>query len=69
MYKDRYELMETCADYIIQYKWSIREVARNVGVSKTTVHRWIHTELKYLEPDGYDLYDQCMYILKKRRNR
>ena len=53
-----------CADYCILYGWTVREIAENMMVSKSTVHRWLTEDLKYID---YDKYKQCERILKDRR--
>lgn len=55
------------AQYYVDYKCSIRDVAKEFMVSKSTVHRWFHTILPYLEEDGYvedkSLWEEVQYQL------
>ena len=44
-------------------KQSIRNVAREFGISKSQLHRDLH-ELKHIDDD---LYVQCMNILRRHR--
>ena len=60
----RDELVLTCANYCIQYNWSVREIARNVGVSKSLVQKLLAEDLKYLDSN---LYNQCKTILRRRK--
>jgi len=62
---EKLEIILECANYCIQYNWSIRTIARNIGISKTTVHRYITQDLKYVDSQKYN---QCKHILESRRN-
>ena len=46
--------------------WSIRQAAGNSMCSKSSLHRFIHTELPYLSTA---LYDSIINILKRHRRR
>ena len=68
--KQHDEVVLNCARYYIDYGWSIRKIADNVGLSKTTVHRYLICDLKNVgEPDEYDdLYVHVKNRLRSRRN-
>lgn len=63
---ERYNLVLECANYCIQYKWSLREIARNVGVSKSTVHRYLTDDLKYIDSQ---MYNECKHLLRSRNTK
>ena len=65
-FSDRDELILECANYCMQYNWSVRKIARNVGISKSTVHRFLTDDLMFLDSQAYS---QCRRILEGRRNR
>ena len=65
-----YKRKQSCkeiAEYYVSYRCSIREVAREFMVSKSTVHRWFHTILPYLEDEGFvedkSLWEEVQYQL------
>lgn len=58
------EVVLQCAEYCIDYKWSIREIADNMLLSKTTVHRYLTEDLKDVD---YEKYECARRILRERR--
>lgn len=52
------------ARYLIDYKYPIRVSAKDLGVSKTTLHRDVTTVLPKL---SIELYDQVRTILRSHR--
>lgn len=54
------------ADYCILYGWTVREIAENMMVGKSTVHRWLTEDLKHID---YEKYKQCERILRDRRTK
>lgn len=62
---DKKALIIQSADYCILYGWSVREIAENMMISKTTIHRWLTEDLKYINNEKYE---QCKRILKDRSN-
>lgn len=56
--------VEQCADYMIEYNWTLREIAENVGISKSKVHTLLVKDLKYI--DTYK-YDECQAIMRKHK--
>lgn len=53
-----------CANYIIEYDMTIREVAQEMCISRTSVYRYVTDYLKHIDDD---LYIQVKNILKKHR--
>ena len=57
MWYDAYERkiaqLRTAAIYYIEYKWSMKVVAENIGVGESTIRRWFNHDLKYID---YALY-------------
>lgn len=49
------------AQYMIETGKTIREIARNFGVSKSTVHKDLHERLRLVD---YDLYLKVDEIIK-----
>lgn len=65
----RTELIRLCANYMIDYDMTVRDLEQELMLGRGTVHRMLTFELKY-EDD--DLYVQCKKILqrhKKERRR
>ena len=54
-----------CAEYCIDYNMSLRSIAENTGLGKTTVWKYLTQELKYIDDD---LFIQCKNILNKHKN-
>lgn len=65
----RQEIEKRCVmlgEYLVDYPdMSIRQLAKEHGMSKSQVHRDLH-ELRFINDD---LYVQCKNILKRRRRR
>lgn len=58
------EKVITIANSIVDNNYTIRQVAANVCLGKSTVHTYIHRDLKQLNPD---LYIQVKTILNKHK--
>lgn len=61
---EREKVILKCAEYCIDYNMSLREIAENLCIGKTTAHKYLTKELKYLDDD---LYIQCKYKLRKNQ--
>ena len=61
---DRTETVLKCAEYCIEYKWSVRKIAENMCLSKSAVHKYLTEDLKYIDDEKWV---QCLDILKHRR--
>jgi len=68
------QLMEIGID-IVENKKSVREVSRDFLISKTTLERYIHTRLRYISYELYQLVckqlvvnKQCTSNVAKRRS-
>lgn len=53
-----------CAEYLIDYKWTIREIADNMMLGKSTVHKYITEDLADID---YEKYQMAKNILRERR--
>lgn len=51
--QDKSNLYNNIYSYIVDYKWTIRKVADNIDIPRSTVHYIIHHYIKK--------YDYCMY--------
>ena len=55
---DRRKRCELFGDYIVEHNATVREAARNFGISKSTVHKDITTVLRAVNPSLYErVYD------------
>lgn len=64
------ELALLYASYgIVEYKYTIREAAMNYGFAKSTLHRNIHRDLRYLSPDLYKAVQKQMKKNLKNRGK
>lgn len=61
---ERQKLIREIARYMILYNTSIRETAQEYNIPKTTLHRWVYKELRFIDDD---LYIQVKNKLKSRR--
>lgn len=61
---ERQKLIKEIARFMIVYNTSIRETAQEYNISKTTLHRWIYKELRFIDDD---LFVQVKNKLKSRR--
>lgn len=61
---ERQKLIKEIARYMIVYNTSIRETAQVYDIPKTTLHRWIYKELRFIDDD---LFVQVKNKLKSRR--
>lgn len=59
------------ANYMIDYNWSVRYIADNCGVSRSTVYRYLTERLKYIDMEKYDLCQDimCRHRKEKKRDR
>ncbi|MDE7079964.1 MAG: sporulation transcriptional regulator SpoIIID [Clostridia bacterium] len=58
------------ADYILKTRCTVRQCAVVFGISKSTVHSYMHTKLKYIDIDLYDEVQQVLsYNLSVRHLR
>ena len=58
------ETILKCAEYCIDYKWPVRKIAENMMLSKSTVHKYLTEDLRFIDDEKWI---QCMNILKHRR--
>ena len=58
------ENIKTYAQYMIDYKCSIRKLAEEFDVSKSAMHRYLTQRLKYIDDD---LFVQCRNIMKANK--
>lgn len=58
------EIILKCAEYCIDYKWTVRQIAENMMLSKPTVHKYLTQDLRFIDDEKWV---QCMNILKHRR--
>lgn len=61
---EKQKLITEIASYMITYDASIREASKVFDIPKTTVHRWIYKELRFINDD---LFVQIKNRLKSRR--
>lgn len=61
---EREKLIKEIASYMIVYSTSIRKTAQEFGIPKTTVHRWIYKDLRFIDDN---LFCQVKNKLKSRR--
>ena len=61
---ERQKLIREIARYMIIYNTSIREAAQEYDIPKTTLHRWIYKELRFIDDE---LFMQVKNKLKSRR--
>lgn len=64
--EDQNHLLYACC-YLVDYRASIRETARNCGFSKSTLHRKIHKDLKILSPELYGCV--CKQLKRNEKKR
>lgn len=58
------------ADYILKTRCTVRQCASVFGISKSTVHSYMSTKLKYIDIDLYDEVQQVLsYNLSVRHLR
>lgn len=50
---ERYSMVVHIAQDIIERRWTVRQVAREYCIGKSTVSRWIDKYLKWLDNDLY----------------
>ena len=60
----KYNTIIECATLMITYNWSVRTIAENLDISKSTVHDYLTKELPYIDDD---LYMQCKHIMHKHK--
>ena len=56
------------ADYIIQTGATVRETAKQFGISKSTVHKDMQERLRYINHILYDKVKGILYDHKKERH-
>ena len=61
---EREKLILKCAEYCLDYDWSLREIAENTGLGKTTVHKYLTKILKHMDDD---LYVRCKNRLRSHQ--
>ena len=61
---EKQKLIKEIARSMIVYNTSIRETAQKFDIPKTTVHRWIYKELRFIDDE---LFMQVKNKLKSRR--
>ena len=62
----RRERAEVFAEYVIEYKATVRSCASRFGLSKSTVHKDLTYKLKSINPR---LYSEVKEILEKNKSR
>lgn len=60
MREDCSELIREIAEYIVDHRCTIRRCASAFGLSKSTVHGYMHVKLRYID---IDLYDEVQSVL------
>ncbi len=60
MREDYSGLIREIAKYVIEHRCTIRQCAEVFGLSKSTVHGYMHVKLKYVD---IDLYDEVQSVL------
>lgn len=60
-----YETVLNMAQDIIERRWTVRQVAKEYLVGKSTVSRWIDKYLKYLDNDLYHEVKTALRFHKK----
>lgn len=63
---EEYDLLDACY-WMVRYEYTIRQAATNSGFAKSTLHRKIHHELRYISPDLYKAVKK--QIKKNLKNR
>ena len=63
--EDKEATILQCAEYCIDYGWSVRRIAEEMMIPKSTVHEYLTYDLKYID-DG--LYQQAKHKLAERRS-
>lgn len=53
-----------CASYMIDYGYTVRKIAKEMNVGKSTVHNWLTKDLKYINNDKYH---ECLVILARHK--
>lgn len=61
---EREGLVRLCANYMIEYDWSVRTIAEEVNISKSTVQRFFDIELRCLDSE---LYRKCRKIRDRHK--
>ena len=59
------EDIKNYATQLIEYNWSLRVLSDNVGISKSTLFDWFHTELSHIDDDLYVQVKNRLYKHKK----
>lgn len=60
MREDYSGLITDIAKYLIEHRCTIRQCAEVFGLSKSTVHGYMHVKLRYVD---IDLYDEVQSVL------
>lgn len=55
-----------CMIELLDNNWTLREAAKNLVVSKSTLHRWIHDDVRHISTE---LYDRLLTLMRNHRNR
>ena len=63
---DREDRILKCAEYCIYYDMSLREIAENIGIGKTTVWEYLTQDLKHLDDN---LFVQCKNRLRSHQKQ
>ena len=62
------ETILKCAEYCIDYKWTVRQIAENMMLSKSTVHKYLTEDLRFIDDEKWLLIDgDVSFILEERR--
>ena len=54
-------IVVSIANYILENKCTVRACAQAFGISKSAVHSYVNTKLKYID---IDLYDEVRKVLE-----
>ena len=56
------------ANYIIKYNATVRQTAKQFGISKSTVHKDLAYKLRIINPTMYDMVKSVLDINKSERH-
>ena len=59
---------ELLARYIVEHACTVRDAAAHFGISKSTVHKDVTTELRYVNASLYFQVDQILQKNKRERH-
>jgi hypothetical protein len=62
---ERDDLIVQMADAMIVYDWRILDIVSNFGYARTTVHRWLTNDLRFIDDDKFI---QCKRIIERHKH-